>query len=346
MFKHSNKMKHYARYFLAILSVLSLPLCGHTQTKQEKFLKEEVKSGYTGGFIDSLQKLDSSVNFIAMGDWGRNGEYHQTAIADQMAKAVSTVDANFILALGDNFYPDGVKSVFDPLWKSSYEDVYHQFALERDWYVAIGNHDYKTNPYAEVQYSSISHRWHMPALYYSKKFLINGDTANQILLVVIDTNPFEKNYYQDSSYAANVTAQDTAAQMRWLNQVLSDPSPNIKWRIVAAHHPMYTGGKRKSNPETTDIRDAFQPVFDKYHVNAFICGHEHDLQIIQPTDHFTPQFISGSASEVRPTGSLPTSLFSDSEAGFMVFSINDNKMLVQVIDETGKIVYTTQFSRQ
>jgi tartrate-resistant acid phosphatase type 5 len=308
-------------------------------------MDSEVKSGYTGGYIDGLQKLDTSVNFVVMGDWGRNGEYHQTKVADQLAKAVTTVDANFILATGDNFYPNGVKSISDPQWKYSYEDVYHQFALERDWYVVIGNHDYKSNPYAEVQYSSISHRWHMPALYYSKKFIIDHDTANQILLVVIDTDPFEKNYYKDSDYVANVSAQDTAAQIRWLNQVLSDPSPNIKWKIVAAHHPMYTGGKRKSSPETTDIRDAFQPIFDKYHVNAYICGHEHDLQIIQPTDHITTQFISGSASEVRPTGSLPTSLFSASEAGFMVFSVNDNRMLVQVVNEDGKILYTNIFNK-
>lgn len=40
----------------------------------------------------------------------------------QMAAAAGAKDAQFVMALGDNFYPRGVSSVNDPLWKSVYED--------------------------------------------------------------------------------------------------------------------------------------------------------------------------------------------------------------------------------
>jgi tartrate-resistant acid phosphatase type 5 len=40
----------------------------------------------------------------------------------QMAAAAAANEAQFVMAIGDNFYPRGVKSVNDPLWKSVYED--------------------------------------------------------------------------------------------------------------------------------------------------------------------------------------------------------------------------------
>ena len=64
------------------------------------------------------------LNFLILGDWGRNGEKDQTDVAAQMAIAAKELDAKFIFAVGDNFYENGVKSVDDPQWQSSFEKVY------------------------------------------------------------------------------------------------------------------------------------------------------------------------------------------------------------------------------
>ena len=41
----------------------------------------------------------------------------EKAVADEMGKIADNLDIQFVLALGDNFYMDGVKDVGDPRFK-------------------------------------------------------------------------------------------------------------------------------------------------------------------------------------------------------------------------------------
>ncbi len=290
-----------------------------------------------------LIKDTKALNFIAMGDWGRVGADHQKQVAAQMGKTASEVKAQFVIATGDNFYPSGVTSEFDPLFKYSFEDIYTAFSLQWDWYPVLGNHDYKSNPDAQVAYSKISRRWKMPARYYSKKIPINGDTTKQVLIAFMDTNPFIPEYYSNSEYGPNVKGQDTARQKRWLQKVLSDTSSNVQWKMVVAHHPMYTGGSRTDGYDTKAIRNSLKPIFDKYGVDVFLTGHEHSLQhlVAGRTQHF----ISGAASEKTTVHLVPESKMAASEYGFMLFSVTEKKVLVQTIDDNGKIIYTTEINK-
>ncbi len=305
---------------------------------------EETKSGYTGKFITGLETPKKAVNFLVVGDWGRNGQYHQQSVADQMGYAATTIGADFIISTGDNFYPKGVISTADPLWKTSFEDVYKAFSLMEDWNVVLGNHDYKGNTQAQIDYSKVSRRWQMPSNYFSKKIIIDGDSTQQILFVYTDTSPFVSKYYSEPDYKTNVAKQDTVAQIKWLNQVLADKDPNIKWKIVVGHHPLYCGGKRVKSKDTYDVRNIFEPIFKKHGVDAYLCGHEHDLQHIKPAGK-THYFVSGAGCEVRPTGITPDTKFAQAAFGFMAFTITNNNMLVQVIDDKGAIIYKTNVAK-
>lgn len=61
----------------------------------------------------------SSIRFLVLGDWG-GLPYPpyvtpiEKATARMMAKTASQMGADFILALGDNFYYKGVSDVNDP----------------------------------------------------------------------------------------------------------------------------------------------------------------------------------------------------------------------------------------
>lgn len=309
----------------------------------QKYLEEE-KSGYREGFIPELQLLDNSLNFVALGDFGRFGQYFQKPVAEQMGKAAMTIESDFTVCVGDNFYPNGVQSVTDHQWISSFENIYTNMSLHNEWYVALGNHDYRGSIQAQLDYSKISRRWRMPAKYYSETFEL--DNGEKVLMVVMDTNPFIGSYRKpSSSMYQNIIAQDTVAQIKWLKETLKTNDPKVKWKVVVGHHPLYSGGKRKTNPDTLKFAEQFAGLFDEHKVDAYICGHEHDLQVIKPKGRYTTQFLTGAASEVRPSGNTDGTLFAAAEAGFMTFSINSSKMLVQVVNHKGKIIYTTQLSK-
>ena len=307
---------------------------------QDANYKQQHASGYKGSYIKGIKLLDNALDFIVVGDWGRQGEYYQKAVADQMSNAAISLDLDFVVSTGDNFYPDGVASVNDPLWQSSFEDVYKHFSLQKKWYVVLGNHDYRSNPEAQIAYSKISRRWQMPARYFSKKMIIDDDTASQVLLVFIDTSPFVSKYYDDEVYGPQVKTQDTASQLKWLSSVLADTSSNIKWKIVVGHHPLYSGGKRMSSQDTRDINAVFKDLFDRYKVDVYLCGHEHHLEHIKP-EGATHYFISGSGSEIRAAELFPKyGKFASAQAGFMAISIIADKILVQTINHKGAIIYS------
>ncbi|PRD51278.1 metallophosphoesterase [Sphingobacterium gobiense] len=321
---------------LLLATIISLNLsfaCG--QVNPFEFEKQ---TGYKGNNIPDLTYLEDSYSFLVLGDFGRVGNYYQQDVARELGHATIVLDAEFIVSVGDNFYPNGVASTTDYQWVSSFESIYNDASLYRDWYVALGNHDYRGNVQAQIDYSNVSRRWNMPARYYSKTFHVNND--EKMLLIVMDTNPYIESYHQASEKYIGVAEQDTAKQTQWLIEQLKTSDPQIKWKIVVGHHPLYSGGKRKDSEDTKLFEKKFADLFDKHQVDAYICGHEHDLQIIKPKERFTTQFLSGAASEVRETGNREGTIFATAEPGFMAFSVFGSKMLVQTVraGETGATV--------
>lgn len=293
--------------------------------------------------IRGLKSLKKGLNFLVVGDWGRNGEYQQKETAIQMGKAAKQNDAAFVISVGDNFYPKGVKSIYDPHWTKSFEDIYTAHSLQEDWYVVLGNHDYKENPYAQIEYSSISRRWKMPSRYFVVNKWLN-DNSN-IVFIYLDTNPFEKKYYTDEEdlFRTNVLnhSRDTIIQIKWLDSVLSANS-NATWKIVVGHHPLYSAGKRKGLTE--DVANLLEPILIKHGVDVYFSGHEHHLEhdMLSKTLH---QFISGAGSEVRPVTNNLKTKFVASEHGFASVSVSSSELIVQFINHLGQILYTTSIKK-
>eukprot|EP00981_Chlorochromonas_danica_P014231 scaffold7567_cov167-Ochromonas_danica.AAC.11 len=87
----------------------------------------------------------SALNFLAVGDWGGNDQppYYTAAqwtSASAMNTIASTLGSDFILAVGDNFYYDGVTSDTSSRFQDTFENVYTGSALQKDWFVVAGNH--------------------------------------------------------------------------------------------------------------------------------------------------------------------------------------------------------------
>lgn len=287
-----------------------------------------------------LSVIPGALHFIVMGDWGRNGADHQKEVATQMGKTATDINSQFTIATGDNFYPSGVISEWDPLWRYSFEDIYTDFRLQWDWYPVLGNHDYKSNPDAQVAYTKISRRWKMPARYYSKIISLPGDSAGKILFLFIDTNPLIPEFYSNAEYGPNVRTQDSSAQKKWIENELANAPADVKWKIVVGHHPMFTGGNRLNGYDTKAIRRSLKPLFDKYGVDIYLAGHEHNLQHLV-ADGKTQHFISGAASEKTAVKLIPESKMAASDYGFMVLSVKGDELFVQTINWKGEIIYAT-----
>ena len=108
------------------------------------------------------------INLIVTSDLGRNGYYDQKKVAATMGDVAEQIGPDAVLALGDTHHYEGVESVSDPLWMTNYELIYSHPELMVHWYPICGNHEYRGNTQAVIDYSKVSRRWDMPARYYTR----------------------------------------------------------------------------------------------------------------------------------------------------------------------------------
>ncbi|MFQ3235666.1 MAG: tartrate-resistant acid phosphatase type 5 [Paraglaciecola sp.] len=294
---------------------------------------------YQQHHIGKLKASPESINFLVLGDWGRNGHYQQRDVAKWMDVAMMQVDGDFIVTTGDNFYSNGVASVSDPYWQSSFEQIYQGPNLFENWYAILGNHDYRGNWQAQIDYSNVSRRWQMPAPYYAKTLEL--DDGASVLMIFLDTSPLNPEYQHEAKYAAT-QQQDSAKQLIWLKHKLA--ISNATWKIVIGHHPLYSSGKRYG--KTSGIRNVLEPILENAKVDVYFAGHEHDLQHNQPVGKYMAHFVSGAGSEVRPVAQREFTKFAVSKAGFAAVSVNDKQLDVNFIDTSGQVLYHYQITKE
>jgi tartrate-resistant acid phosphatase type 5 len=281
-----------------------------------------------------------ALNFGVIGDWGRHGRPDQMAVAQQMGLACAQAKAAFVISVGDNFYEDGVASVDDKHWEKSFEHVYTAPSLQVPWYVALGNHDYRGSVEAQLAYGKTDARWRMPARYWRQVMAV--DPATNAEFFFIDTTPMISEYTrhpENPRMVLELQTQNVPQQLAWLDQALG--SSAAPWKLVVGHHPIYSAGLGHGSEQ--DLIDKLLPILQKHGVQAYFCGHDHDLQHLQAGN--LQLFISGGGSEHRPVFFIPESRFSRSASGFALASLRAHEMQVQYIDDRGKLLHTAKVPR-
>lgn len=278
-------------------------------------------------------------NFLVLGDWGVNGAARQREVAAQMAKAAEQFECRYIVSVGDNFYNDGVQSATDPQWRASYEEIYAAPSLQVPWYVALGNHDYRGVPQAQLDYAKSSPRWRMPSRY----FKVAGSEigAPHLDLFFIDTSPLVQVYREraDSAIAVNVASQDVPAQLHWLDTQLSQSS--APWKLVIGHHTIHSGGS--AHGDTPEMVQLVDPLLRKHGVQAYINGHDHDLQHVRRNG--LNYIGSGGGFEARPVNSVDGTLFCMARPGFAVMQSDMQALRLEFRDFEGVTLYQTSIPR-
>ena len=274
-------------------------------------------------------------HFFVLGDWGRRGIAPQQAVADQMIAYARRRHPAFIITTGDNFYQEGVQSVNDSHWTASFTNVYKELTKNYNWYPVLGNHDYEghASQKAEMEYHRINPRWNMP--YYYSTMVAKTADSQQVRFVFIDTNPFYRYYHVAGGYPM-IGKQDTALQRKWIETTLAEAKE--PWKFVIGHHPVYSCGTEHGN--TRELISLLKPLLEKYKVQAYLCGHEHNLQHEQPTGSYVDYFVCGAGSEVSPVVKGTETKFALSTPGFADISVRNDSLFLQYIDMNGRVVYS------
>lgn len=286
---------------------------------------------------EEWKTLEKPLNFYLANDLGRNGYYDQKPIAELMGRMAENVDIECVIAAGDVHHFEGVRSVNDPLWMTNYELIYNHPELMIPWYAILGNHEYRGNPQAVIDYTNISGRWNMPARYYT--FVLENDGIT-IRMVMVDTAPLIDKYRKDSQKYPDACKQDINQQLNWIDSVLT--SAKEDWVIVVGHHPIFaeTG---KDDSERLDLQKRLDSVLRK-HANAdmYLCGHIHNFQYIRPKDSKIDYVVNTSGSLSRKVKPIEGTQFCSDESGFSLITADKKELKLHMINKTGKVIYTVK----
>ena len=275
-------------------------------------------------------KMKADVNLFVANDLGRNGYYQQRPIAELMGNMAEEIGPECVLAVGDVHHFNGVVSVDDPLWTSNYESIYAHPELMIDWLPVLGNHEYRGNTQAVLDYAQRSRRWVMPARYYSRVYENDGTTVR---VVMIDTTPLIEKYRNDSITYPDACKQNNDAQLQWLDATLK--AAREDWVIVLGHHPVYAQTS-KSDSERADMQRVLLPVLHRYgNVAMYVCGHIHNFQHLRMAGDAIDYVVNSAGSLSRKVKAVEGTQFCSPEAGFSVISANKNSLALYMIDGKG-----------
>lgn len=180
-------------------------------------------------------------SFVYMGD-AQNGLDRWGTLVHNAFR--SRPDAAFYVMAGDIVNRGAERNEWDSLFYNA-AGIYDRRTLVP----VLGNHDCQGgNPELYLKQLALPHNGPggiEPERAYSLEY-------GNALFVILDSN------------------LDPATQTRWLEQKLSQTKAT--WKFVVYHHPAYSSGGNRDNVE---LRAAWTPLFDKYHVDMSLQGHDH-----------------------------------------------------------------------
>ncbi len=257
------------------------------------------------GYFTTRQPRGRRVRFVAFGD-NSFGEISDRAIAYQAYRA----HPDFIMNTGDNVYEGGLDSEygrhFFPVYNADVAGPRLGAPLLRSvpFYTVLANHDvhgtldggtgacanFETDPDSLAYYTN----FHFP---------LNGPppahpTALRGPAAALDgfkasagaRFPTMANYSYDFGDAhflcldSNIYVDPTAdALQRWIEADLA--ATDARWRFVVYHHPAFNVGAHHFKEQQMRV---LCPLFEKYHVDFVLSGHEHNYQRTLPL-RFAPR---------------------------------------------------------
>ena len=282
------------------------------------------------------QPADTELTFFTIGDWGRRGDENQCLVAGAMEIWRQKLNPKFIMTVGDNFYPIGQGWPFWSQWNASFTSVYSPELRGIPWVPALGNHDYwgsldeQMRSHAVNGWESKGSRFYL----YQPQTAPGGPTVD---ILVIDTSPLAELYFG--------SVGGRTRQKQWIEGMLK--ASTADWKLVFGHHAVFSGGQHGRSPR---MANWLQQRLEDYGVQAYVCGHDHDLQHIVAGHRKAPHYILTGAGSLcdRPVIDVPGTYYQkEKRPGFTIFQLFDDELQVQFIEagDSGRIAHTAHIPR-
>ena len=180
-------------------------------------------------------------SFVYMGDAQNGLDRWGTLVRSAFRRRP---DAAFYVMAGDMVNRGAERDDWDSLFYNA-QDVYNR----RQLVPVIGNHECQGgHPTLYLKYFNLPKNG--PPLIEPKR--VYALEYSNALLLVLDSN------------------LKPESQTEWIEEQLS--KTKATWKFVTYHHPAYSSGKDRDNK---DLREKWTPIFDKYHVDLALQGHDH-----------------------------------------------------------------------
>jgi hypothetical protein len=236
----------------------------------------------------------------------------------------------------------------------SFADAVEPLAAQKPYMVCPGNHDGNCDvalplncPKQVQNFTSYRARWQMPTsesnaspnmMWYS----FNHQSAH---IVSISSETDYPNAPSQPDSRLGSPGGPFGDQLGWLEADLKAAAAartDRPWVIVFGHRPMYSGqgGDFPENVEA-HTQEAFEPLFNKFDVDLYICGHNHAYETIMPMREgkicqsdwnnvepgCTAYMVNGAAGNVERHSEFPetmpknTMFFDDEHYGWSEFEV-------------------------
>lgn len=301
----------------------------------------------------------AALDFMVMGDWGGEPLWPyktpgEVGVAKQLGKLAGEVSASYTLALGDNFYFSGVKSVDDKRFHQTFEDVFTSENLKspNHFRVLAGNHDHNGNCSAEIAYTAVSSRWHFPNYYYDFEETLAGGVRvhhvmiDTVLLAGQSTDAVTGAKLAGSDYTGPADVAGAEAQWQWINSTLA--ASTAEYLIVAGHFPVWSICE---HGPTTNLVQRLKPMLEASHTSVYLAGHDHCAQHLDEGKGVQYHGVGAGVTvdpsteheDNVPTGSLKwhysAGIIGYLEGAFAHVSINESGLVVSHYSSGGKKLY-------
>lgn len=290
-------MNFKRRQFLFLSGLSGFGLVWLWRTLQHQNADTATTSAIASNLAQKLPATTTPIlRFISVADTG-TGDRGQYAVAQAMTQYHRQNPFDLAILAGDNIYNNGEIEKIKAVFERPYQPLLQQGVK---FQACLGNHDIRTaNGEPQVGYANFN----MKGRYYTFR-------RDPIQFFALDTNH----------------NADWPNQLNWLEQELS--KSQAKWKVVFGHHPIYSSGMYGSNQE---FIKTLTPLFQKYQVQLYINGHEHNYertQVIKGTTYL----ICGGGAGTRPVGRSDWTEHAASELSFAAYEVYSDRIIISGID--------------